>query len=234
MALQGFFSGDIYNLSREIEGLYLNLLKKEKSTGAAKAWALGPFNPISKPESKIVRHECLDWLDKQEPGSVIFVSFGTTSSLLDEQVKEIAIGLESSGQKFIWVLRDADKGNIFEGEARKPELPIGFEERVREKGIVVRDWAPELEILGHLAIATWSMHSDQPRNAVLVTKVLKTGVEVREWELRDELVSSMKIEKVVRMLMDSKERVGKCIKIMKLELLEGTMLGFVSRKRLIV
>ncbi|KAG8371974.1 hypothetical protein BUALT_Bualt12G0018600 [Buddleja alternifolia] len=42
-----FNSGDIYNTSRVIEGLYVDLLAKEKTTGTDKIWAIGPFNPVS-------------------------------------------------------------------------------------------------------------------------------------------------------------------------------------------
>ncbi|KAI3446488.1 hypothetical protein Pfo_003153 [Paulownia fortunei] len=222
-------SGGIYNSSRVIEGLYLDLLAEGKTTGAEKLWAIGPFNPVVIPEKKDskIRHKCLEWLDKQGLNSVIFVSFGTTSSISNEQVKELAFGLERSQQKFIWVVRDADKGDIFSGEVREAELPEGFEERVKERGMIVRDWAPQLEILGHpstggfmshcgwnsciesismgVPIATWPMHSDQPRNAVLVTKVLKIGVEVKDWARRDELVSSSIVENAVRKLMASEE-----------------------------
>jgi len=52
------------------------------------------------------------------------------------------MGLEQSKQRFIWVLRDADRGDIFTEEARKVELPEGFEERVKGVGLVVREWAP--------------------------------------------------------------------------------------------
>ncbi|KAK2985813.1 hypothetical protein RJ640_019309 [Escallonia rubra] len=157
----------------------------------------------------------------------VYVSFGTTTSLTDEQIKELAIGLEQSGQKFIWVLRDADKGDVFEGEERKTELPRGYEERIEGKGMVVRDWAPQLEILGHpstggfmshcgwnscmesitlgVPIAAWPMHSDQPRNAVLITRVLKIGIAVKDWTLRDDLVTSSTVEKAVRRLMASQE-----------------------------
>ena len=51
----------------------------------------------------------------------------------------------------------------------------------------------------------WPMHSDQPRNAVLVTEVLKVGFGLREWEKREELVSSLAIGEVVKRLMKSKE-----------------------------
>ncbi|KAH6761784.1 hypothetical protein C2S52_019217 [Perilla frutescens var. hirtella] len=37
---------------------------------------------------------------------------------------------------------DADMGDIFEGEVRRAELPLGFEER----GNVVRDWARRDEV----------------------------------------------------------------------------------------
>ncbi|MDD0148762.1 hypothetical protein PSY31_24075, partial [Shigella flexneri] len=74
----------------------------------------------NKPESQ---HRCFQWLDKQEPNSVIFVSFGTTISLPDEQIKELASGLEQSKVKFLWLLRDADKADIFDGQARRAELP---------------------------------------------------------------------------------------------------------------
>ncbi|KAL2466030.1 UDP-glycosyltransferase 73C3 [Abeliophyllum distichum] len=228
-ASKKFNSGDLYNASKVVEGLYLDLLAKEKTTGTDKLWAIGPFNPVVIPERKDPNnhHKCLEWLDKQPLNSVIFISFGSTSSFSNEQIKEIALGLEKSGKKFIWVLRDADKGDIFEGDARRAPLQEGYEKRVEERGIIIRDWAPQLEILGHpstggfishcgwnsctesismgVPIAAWPMHSDQPRNAVLITKVLKIGVEVRDWAHRNEVVPAIAVEKAVRTLMDSEE-----------------------------
>ncbi|CAA2961221.1 zeatin O-glucosyltransferase-like [Olea europaea subsp. europaea] len=224
-----FNSGDIYNASRLIEGLYLDLLAKENTKGTDKLWAIGPFNPVVIHERKDSnsRHKCLEWLDKQLKNSVIFVSFGSTSSLSNEQIKELALGLEQSEQKFIWVLRDADKGDVFEGDVRRAPLPEGYEERVEGRGLIERGWAPQLEILGHpstggflshcgwnsctesismgVPITAWPMHSDQPTNAMLITQILKIGLEVRNWADRDELVSSSTVEKAVRRLMDSAE-----------------------------
>lgn len=222
------FSGDLYNSGREIEGLYLDLMVKSQTT--AKIWAVGPINPVSlksKNDSR-KRHKCLEWLDEQESDSVIFISFGTTTSLSDEQIQELAKGLESSQQKFLWVVRDADKGDIFaEEEARTSELPVGFEERVRGRGMVVRDWAPQVEVLGHpstggfmshcgwnscmesisngVPIAAWPMHSDQPTNAFLVAEVLGIGVRVVDWVYRNEVVAAERIENAVRKLMASGE-----------------------------
>ncbi|WVY98413.1 hypothetical protein V8G54_030564 [Vigna mungo] len=219
--------GSIYNTSKVIEGSYIKLLEDIES--GKKVWALGPLNPLAveKEESK-VRHPCLEWLDKQEPDSVIYVSFGTTTTLKVEQIHEVATGLEQSKQKFIWVLRHADKGDIFdENEAKKLHLPIGFEERVNGLGVVVRDWAPQLEILSHpstggfmshcgwnsclesismgVPMATWPMHSDQPRNAVFVTEVLKVGLVVKDWSQRKSLVSASVVENGVRRLMQTRE-----------------------------
>nr|AAL92461.1 putative glucosyltransferase [Solanum lycopersicum] len=221
-------SGELYNSSRVVESLYLDLMAKEYD--GMKQWAIGPFNPMEpqeKSKDSNKRHESLHWLDKQERNSVIFVSFGTTTSLCDEEIKVLAIGLEKSRQKFVWVLRDADKGDVFTSEVRKAQLPEGYEERTKERGIIVRDWAPQLEILAHsstggfmshcgwnsciesmsfgVPIAAWPMHSDQPRNSQLVTKYLKIGLIVRPWARRNEVVTSEIVENAVRTLMASSE-----------------------------
>lgn len=49
------------------------------------------------------------------------MSFGTTTSL-SEEIEELAFGLEKTLHKFNWVLRDADKGDIFAGEDRRAQL----------------------------------------------------------------------------------------------------------------
>ncbi|KAL8493952.1 hypothetical protein ACS0TY_024937 [Phlomoides rotata] len=54
-------------------------------------------------------------------------------------------------------------------------------------------------------IATWPMHSDQPRNAVLITEVLKIGVAVKTWDKRNENVTSSTISRVLKTMMGSGE-----------------------------
>ncbi|KAL9155124.1 hypothetical protein ABFS82_10G161700 [Erythranthe guttata] len=224
--------GDIFNTTRLIEGRYIEYLGRREIGGVEKQWAIRPTlllrsrNPAAG-ELNLRRHKCMEWLDKQAPKSVVYVCFGTSVSLSEEEAKEIALGLEESKQKFLWVLRDADKADIFAGESRKIELPLGFEERVKEDGMVVRDWAPQVEILAHesvggfmshcgwnscfeslvmgVPVAAWPMHSDQPLNAVFLTEVLKVGVVVREWARREEVVEAAVIGKVVERLMASEE-----------------------------
>ncbi|KAK9125187.1 hypothetical protein Scep_014033 [Stephania cephalantha] len=200
--------GDLYNSCRPVEGTFLDMLAQKPLLGDKKQWTLGPFHPVQLNPvgvSRRPRHKCLEWLDKQPINSVIYVSFGTMTSISDEQIAELAIGLERSGQRFIWVLREADRGDIYaeekDGEARTIKLPDGYEERVEGSGVIVRDWAPQLEILAHpstggfmshcgwnsslesmsmgVPIAAWPMHSDQPRNAMLITEVLKVGITER-------------------------------------------------------
>ncbi|XP_019162985.1 PREDICTED: zeatin O-glucosyltransferase-like [Ipomoea nil] len=221
--------GDLHNTSRVIEGPFLDLLSSQEPSLNKRQWAIGPILPLKlgNHDGLSRKHECLEWLNKQAPKSVLYMSFGTTVSLSDKQVRELAEGLEQSRHKFLWVLRDADKGDIFDGDDRRVELPEGLEERVEGIGLVIRDWAPQREILAHssigafmshcgwnsciesismgVPIACWPMHSDQPRNSFLVTEMLKTGLLIREWEKRNELVSSSTIKDIVRRLMASEE-----------------------------
>ncbi|GFP92194.1 zeatin o-glucosyltransferase [Phtheirospermum japonicum] len=251
------FFGDIYDTSRVIEPVYIEMIEKRKSSGAQQVWALGPLNPVSIPDTK-TRHECLDWLDRQEPDSVIFISFGTTVSVTNEEIEAIALGLEKSEQKFIWVLRDADTANVFTDGVRKLTdiLPLGFEKKVKDRGLILTDWAPQLEILAHEAtggfmshcgwnscsesitmgvpIAAWPMHSDQPRNAFFITEGLRIGVEVVSWERRNEKVSSDIVEKAVRKLMASEEgeEIRKRAKELGVAVRESFKEGGVARKEL--
>ncbi|XP_057525725.1 zeatin O-glucosyltransferase-like [Amaranthus tricolor] len=225
-----FESGRLYNTCRLFEGRYMNLLEKLPTNANKKLFAMGPLNlvDINRTNPSKIRHECLEWLDKHDKNSVLFVSFGTSTSLTEEQITELAIGLERSDQKFLWVLRMAD-GAQFSAEdyMNKKNLLEGYESKVKHKGMVVTDWAPQLEILAHSAIGGfmshcgWNssiesismgvpiialpMHSDQPKNSIFLRDVLKICLLVRKWEKRDELVRWDVVENCVSRLMVSKE-----------------------------
>ncbi|KAH0710202.1 hypothetical protein KY284_011629 [Solanum tuberosum] len=222
------YSGEIINSCREMEGKYPDLLAKAKGKPL---WAFGPFHMLleshSNSSSNITRHDqCLEFLDKQDVNSVIFISFGSTTTLSQKQVNEIALGLEQSNHRFIWVLRKGDNAEKLKEKDVKIELPEGFEERVEGRGIMV-NWAPQLEILGHsstggfmshcgwnsciesismgVPIATWPISFDQPFNAILVTNLLKIGIPVKSRSHRDELIKASTIEKSVKTLMSTIE-----------------------------
>ncbi|KAJ8557905.1 hypothetical protein K7X08_004671 [Anisodus acutangulus] len=228
-------SGVIMNSFRELEGKYLDSLAIYAENDKP-LWCLGPFHMLLESSTDIfnrtTQHVCLEFLDRQDVNSVIFVSFGTTTTLSQEQVNELALGLEQSDHKFIWVVREADDErmdleNNYEGKDGKIELPAGFEERVEGRGMVVRNWAPQLEILGHpstggfmshcgwnscmesismgVPIASWPIHVDQPYNTVFITNVLKIGISVWNWTRREEIVPATAIEKAVKTLMGTPE-----------------------------
>ncbi|CAJ2634473.1 unnamed protein product [Trifolium pratense] len=203
-----------------------------------KAWHLGPASLVRKTtEEKAERGEkstisvqkYLTWLNSKQDNSVVYISFGTICYLPDKQLFEIASALETSGYDFIWVVPEK-KGMENESEEEKKKwLPKGFEER--NKGMIVRGWAPQVVILGHPALGaflthcgwnsvveavsagvpmiTWPVHSDQFYNEKLITQVRRIGVEigVDEWNMAafresKKLVKRDQIEKALRRLMD--------------------------------
>ncbi|GJN35141.1 hypothetical protein PR202_gb23885 [Eleusine coracana subsp. coracana] len=113
-------------------------------------------------------HEFLmTWLDAQAPRSVVFLCFGSASSVPAEQLREIAVGLERSGHAFLWAVRapvapGADSTKRFEGRdeaaALEDLLPDGFLARTCGRELVVSTWAPQVEVLRHAAIGTFVTH----------------------------------------------------------------------------
>ncbi|XP_057415352.1 UDP-glucose flavonoid 3-O-glucosyltransferase 7-like [Lotus japonicus] len=211
----------------------------ERITGH-KAWHLGPASLIRRTEqeraergqnSVVSADELLSWLNSKPPNSVVYICFGSVCHYSDEQLYEIASAIEASGYGFIWVVPEK-KGKEEESEEEKGKwLPKGFEERNREKGMIIRGWVPQVVILGHRAVGafvthcgwnstveavsagvpmiTWPVVGEQFYNEKLITEVRGIGVEVGAEECclmgfdkREKLVSRESIEKAVRRLMD--------------------------------
>ncbi|XP_022684477.1 putative cis-zeatin O-glucosyltransferase [Setaria italica] len=226
-------AGLLANSCRALEGEFIDFLAEQMATGGKKLFAIGPLNPLlgaSAPEHSSKRHhECLDWLDEQPPASVLYVSFGSMSSLPREQIVELAAALRGSHQRFIWVLRDADRGNIFadNGETQHARLLAEFTKQTDGRGLVVTGWAPQLEILAHPATAAfmshcgwnstmesmsygkpilaWPMHSDQPWDAELVCEYLGAGFLVRPCEKQTKVTPAATIQPVIERMMVSDE-----------------------------
>ncbi|XP_027367433.1 UDP-glycosyltransferase 91A1-like [Abrus precatorius] len=96
-----------------------------------------------------------DWLDKQARGSVVYVAFGSEAKPSQEEVTEIALGLEKSKLPFFWALR-LQRGPW---DPHVLRLPEGFEERTQGRGVVCTTWAPQLKILGHVAVGGFLSHA---------------------------------------------------------------------------
>ncbi|CAL4992569.1 unnamed protein product [Urochloa decumbens] len=156
------------------------LIQKADSNGGG---ATGTTTP-----DRLPRVACLEWLDRQPARSVIFVSFGSGGALLAEEMRELALGLELSGQRFLWVVRSPadDAGsvsaNYYDAESKKDPfayLPEGFVERTEGVGLVVPSWAPQIEVLAHEATGGFLTHCGW--NSTLESLV--HGVPMVAWPL---------------------------------------------------
>ncbi|TVU39901.1 hypothetical protein EJB05_13345, partial [Eragrostis curvula] len=181
-------------------------------------YAIGPLHKISSiaDSSLIVQDQaCLEWLDKQEAESVLYVSFGSLASMEEKELLEIAWGLANSQRPFMWVIRH----NLVQS-SQQVSLPDGFEEATHGRGIIV-SWAPQQKVLGHRAVGGFWTHNgwnstlesicegvpmicrpqfaDQMINMRYVHEVWKVG-----FELQGELERKM-IKRAVQRLLSEEE-----------------------------
>ncbi|KAK1553834.1 hypothetical protein Q3G72_004236 [Acer saccharum] len=220
----GVLVNSFYELEKDYADYYRDVL-------GMKSWSIGSvqlFNARNDSRND-GKHDCLTWLDSQNPNSVVYVSFGSVCSFSSAQISEIAKALDSMNHPFIWVVRNEDKENK-DGEW----LPRELEEKITKsnKGLIIKGWAPQLSILEHPAVggflthcgwnsvletiaagvpmATWPLGADQFYNEKL-TQVFGVGVKVGlgTWtQLLEEsrsYVENEKIEKAVNELMGGGE-----------------------------
>ncbi|KAG6509705.1 hypothetical protein ZIOFF_027710 [Zingiber officinale] len=124
--------------------------KRSKSQPSATIQRFFPSGRCS-PASGRAAPACLSWLDEQQPGSVVYVAFGSFTIFDRLQFQEFALGLEATGRPFLWVVRPdliSDSADAY---------PDGFKERVGERGRVVA-WAPQQKVLAHPSVACFVSH----------------------------------------------------------------------------
>lgn len=97
-------SGIIVNSSIDLEPGAFNALKEQVQLGNPPVYPIGPLIQRTSANGGD-GSECLRWLDKQPNGSVLLVSFGSGGKLSAEQLNDLAMGFELSGQRFLWVVR---------------------------------------------------------------------------------------------------------------------------------
>lgn len=101
---------------------------------------------------------CLSWLDSQPEQSVVFLCFGSLGLFSEEQLKEIAVGLDKSEERFLWVVRNPPELQNQAEPDLKSLLPEGFLDRTGNRGSVVKSWAPQVPVLNHKAIGGFVTH----------------------------------------------------------------------------
>nr|GEW90507.1 soyasapogenol B glucuronide galactosyltransferase-like [Tanacetum cinerariifolium] len=179
--------GLVHNTLYEIEPDYVDHFKKIKGT---KVWHIGPlFQFFNNDHVLDDKYGCLNWLDQQNPKSVIYVCFGSMVKFPDAQITEIALALEESDKPFIWVVR---KGV---NDERVGGMPEGFEERVERenKGLVITGWAPQVEILKHPTVGGFLTHCGW--NSVLEAVVV--DVPLITWPLYAEHFYNEKLVEIL-------------------------------------
>ncbi|BBN67259.1 UDP-Glycosyltransferase superfamily protein [Prunus dulcis] len=90
--------------------------------------------------------KCLDWLDKREPQSVVYVNYGSLVIMTKEQLAEFAWGLANSKYPFLWVIRP----NLVDGGEEIFQMKISWR-RQRKRGLFL-EWGPQEELLKHPSI----------------------------------------------------------------------------------
>ena len=175
---------------------------------------------------------CLTWLDSQPDRSILFVSFGSGGTLSHNQLNELALGLEMSGQRFLWVVRSPDdkssNASFFSdqnGHDPFDFLPNGFIKRTKTRGLVVPFWAPQSKVLAHRSIGgflthcgwnstlesvvhgvpliAWPLYAEQKMNAIMLTKSTKVALTPEFNE--NGLVGQKETAHIVKSLMEGEE-----------------------------
>ncbi|QCE11128.1 hydroquinone glucosyltransferase [Vigna unguiculata] len=208
---------------------YKSFLERAKAMIIADGMIMNTFLDL---ESGTIRalEESVNGKIKLYPVGPITQKGGGTLS--QHQIDELALGLELSGQRFLWVLRapsNLPSAAYLETAEEDPLqfLPKGFLERTKEKGLVVASWAPQVQILGHSSVGgflshcgwnstlesvqegvpliTWPLFAEQRMNAVMLAEGLKVALRPRFNE--DGIVEKEEIAKVIKCLME--EEIGK-------------------------
>ncbi|KAF6151525.1 hypothetical protein GIB67_016337 [Kingdonia uniflora] len=201
------YLGILVNSFCELEPAYAEIYKK---TAESKVWQIGPVSVCNK-----------NIIDKTLKG---------TKSTLDEHY--CMKWLDSKEPNSVIYVSFGSMSRF--SSSQLFEIATGFEERIAGKGLVIRDWAPQVLILDHPAIGgfvthcgwnsileavtagvpmiTWPLFAEQFYNEKLVTQVLKIGIQAgievwSEWlNPVDTSVNSETVTKLVTQLMGSGEK----------------------------
>ncbi|RDY02562.1 UDP-glycosyltransferase 87A1, partial [Mucuna pruriens] len=149
-----------------------------------------------------------EWLDKQPPGSVLYISQGSFLSVSKAQMDEIAAGVRESGVGFLWV-QPGESGRL--------------REMCGDRGLVL-GWCEQFRVLQHHAVGGFWSHCgwnstkegvfsgapflafpifmDQPLNGKLIVEDWRVGWRVRREVKEGTLITKDEIANVIKKFMD--------------------------------
>ncbi|KAL1357678.1 hypothetical protein HN51_009558 [Arachis hypogaea] len=227
-------NGIIINTFENLEPKAIMALKNsacvpESSETSPPVFCVGPLISTTKgsdPVGDDGGRECLSWLNSQPSRSVVFLSFGSYGRFSKVQMREIAVALERCGKRFLWVVRDPMGSEVVNLEAL---LPKGFLERTKEKGMVIKNWVPQVEVLSHdsvggfvthcgwnsvmeavtfgVPMVAWPLYAEQNLNKVVIVEEMKVALPLKEDE--GGFVRASELEERVNELMESEIGRGK-------------------------
>ncbi|KAF3434081.1 hypothetical protein FNV43_RR25184 [Rhamnella rubrinervis] len=197
--------GILFNTVEDLDKTGLTYFRRK--TGRS-VWAVGPVSlsndnpPHARKGAGITSDMCIKWLNSKPTKSVLYVSFGSQNTISTSQMRELALALETSCKNFIWVVRPPLGFDINSEFKANEWLPDGFEERIKEsmRGLVVRKWAPQVDILSHEAVSAFLSHCGW--NSVM--EALGQGVPILGWPVAAEQFYNVKL---------LEEEVGVCVEV---------------------
>ncbi|XP_031268593.1 anthocyanidin 3-O-glucosyltransferase 2-like [Pistacia vera] len=237
--------GIIVNTFEELESHAVKSLKNDFDH-MPPVYTVGPMIDLKSESDKLVldvteRDKILKWLDNRPDSSVVFLCFGSQGSFGEEQAKQIAVGLEQSGVRFLWSIRKPPpkdkikRPNDYKSDHLQEVLPNGFLERTKKIGLVC-GWAPQKAVLAHKSIrgfvshcgwnsileslwfgvptVTWPMYAEQQINAFQMVTDLGLGVELRLHYriMNGEVMVADEIARAIKCVMESDNEVRKKVK----------------------
>ncbi|XP_073135671.1 UDP-glycosyltransferase 86A1-like [Henckelia pumila] len=142
------------NTVQELEEEVISVLRKNQPF-----YAVGPLFPSNSlkglvPRSLLPEFDCTEWLNTKEPGSVLYVSFGSLATAEKNVILEIVWGILESRRNFIFVLRPGMVGEDEDEDGDEDGmLPDGFEDR----GLIV-PWCKQSRVLSNPGIGGFLTH----------------------------------------------------------------------------
>uniref|UniRef100_A0A0D9UXJ1 Glycosyltransferase n=1 Tax=Leersia perrieri TaxID=77586 RepID=A0A0D9UXJ1_9ORYZ len=96
----------------------------------------------------------LDWLDTMPARSVVYISFGSLSTMSRRQIREVSRAMADGDHPFLWVLRKDNRGEDDDASLAAATFAADGGER---RGVVV-EWCDQVKVLAHPSVGCFVTH----------------------------------------------------------------------------
>lgn len=193
-----------------------NVIKALRPNLHIPIYTIGPSNPFLSLKPTLLKSiptnedGYMNWLNSQPETSVLYVSLGSFLSTSTDQMKELSLGLQASGARYLWIVR-ADQESSLKAEC------------CEEKGFMV-PWCDQLRVLCHrsvggflthcgwnstmesffagVPILTFPLRSEQNHNSKIIVEDLGVGEKLKRVVGLDNLIEREEIAEMVKKFMD--------------------------------